>query len=670
MKNIKNLLIMIFTFVFLFIGLKGVDAANGFSTLPKVSSFPNSIDNLGSGGFVYYSGGTIYHQSGEPDGVPHFMYKTAEGLPISCLDLGKKVPSGSCSLGGNVTQKQKYGLAKMLDLYPMTAGSYTNYFWAEVVGQMYIGGNAVGCHGSYYSYNDGKYKEAYTNDAICDAIDVAIEKMDNYATNAMKSSTISLSPSSLDTGNWTYDREKGSYLSSTITLSSSNLSNITKSITPSSPASFKSGTPSDKYQLTIPVSSVTPGTTYSMTVKVQGTAPTYYEAPVYDCGGNFQRVVFPKLKATGGGEKSATTTVTFKLTNKLSVKKVDKDSQKLIKDAKFTITGPNNYKKEVTTSDTAAVVVDNNLPFGKYCITEEVAPRGYTPYDFKNQPEKCVTFDGSVTTQDLTITLENKKTEVKISKQDIANSKEIKGATLEIVDEHQNPIDRTKEEYKCVVISPEKFINSKEISWISGDKAVTINCLPDGEYYLHEILPADGYTATEKQGTYLKFTMEDGKPKNGNVVMKNELTTVLISKLDASSKKEIKGATLSILDEAKKQIDLTEEKYANVQIVDGEFIKDKGVSWVSTGETMEIQGLPIGTYYLVEDMAPAGYVKEKEMVEIEITMDGVIAKAKINNTLKVNVPDTGMNTWGYVIIGGLLLIVGMVVVYFVTRKKA
>ena len=85
---------------------------------------------------------------------------------------------------------------------------------------------------------------------------------------------------------------------------------------------------------------------------------------------------------------------------------------------------------------------------------------------------------------------------------------------------------------------------------------------------------------------------------------------------------------------------------------------------------MEIQGLPIGTYYLVEDMAPAGYVKEKEMVEIEITMDGVIAKAKINNTLKVNVPDTGMNTWGYVIIGGLLLIVGMVVVYFVTRKKA
>ena len=56
----------------------------------------------------------------------------------------------------------------------------------------------------------------------------------------------------------------------------------------------------------------------------------------------------------------------------------------------------------------------------------------------------------------------------------------------------------------------------------------------------------------------------------------------------------------------------------------------------------DIEGLPTGKYYLVEDIAPEGYEKSSEKIEIEITDAGAVKDkvVMINSPKKVPVPDT------------------------------
>lgn len=192
----------------------------------------------------------------------------------------------------------------------------------------------------------------------------------------------------------------------------------------------------------------------------------------------------------------------------------------------------------------------------------------------------------------LTLTAEPSKVEVKISKQDITGSKEVKGATLVI-----------------------KKGNTEVTKWVSEGTIKKIS-LDAGTYTLEETIAPAGYKLSSSKVT---FTVNsngtvtvDGKVVD-KVIMKNEPFYITISKLGLTKDKELVGAKLKITDkDGKLTIDL-----------DG-----KSLEWITT-ESAEKFHLAEGTYYLTEIEAPAGYIKSDKTIEFIVEKDGTI---KVNKT--------------------------------------
>ncbi|MCB6416730.1 hypothetical protein LI221_17030, partial [Faecalimonas umbilicata] len=110
-------------------------------------------------------------------------------------------------------------------------------------------------------------------------------------------------------------------------------------------------------------------------------------------------------------------------------------------------------------------------------------------------------------------------------------------------------------------------------------------------YTLVETKPADGYVTAES----IDFTIENTADIQ-KVEMLDDVTKVEISKTDITGKKELPGATLTILDS------------------DGNVVE----IWVSTNEPHYIEKLPIGTYTLREEQAPDGYLVAED-ITFEVT---------------------------------------------------
>lgn len=103
----------------------------------------------------------------------------------------------------------------------------------------------------------------------------------------------------------------------------------------------------------------------------------------------------------------------------------------------------------------------------------------------------------------------------------------------------------------------------------------------------------------------------ENKELKDSTTLKISVTTeVQISKIDATTGKELPGAKL-ILESA-----------------DGSY-KD---SWISTNEPKVIKGLKPGKYYLTEEYAPEGYILSSEKIEFEIKTDGAVVKVVMKNS--------------------------------------
>ena len=184
-------------------------------------------------------------------------------------------------------------------------------------------------------------------------------------------------------------------------------------------------------------------------------------------------------------------------------------------------------------------------------------------------------------------------TKTVISKQDITTKKELPGAKLVIKD-----------------------ANGKEvISWTSGTTAKTISGLQAGNYTLCETAAPAGY---ELYTECIKFTVKaDGtttKVVMYNTPKKEEVkkTTVVISKQDITTKKELPGAKLMIKDANGKEV----------------------ISWTSGTTAKQITGLTAGNYTLCEIDAPAGYELYTECIKFTVKADGTTTKVVMYNTPK------------------------------------
>ena len=222
----------------------------------------------------------------------------------------------------------------------------------------------------------------------------------------------------------------------------------------------------------------------------------------------------------------------------------------------------------------------------------------------------------------------NSKNIIRISKQDISG-KEISGATLKICTE----VDYEAKRNEC---TPAKTVNDIEMTWVSTSQIHEIAGVKKGNYYIVEVTPPRGYIsatiATAFSIDELGNVKTRGKTitndqfKNGNViVIENDLSSITISKQDMATSKELPGATLSICRaylDSNGEWQLLTDQYDN-ECIPAVLSNGEEAVWVSTNKPKKIEGLGVGTYYLVEKIAPTDY-STAESILFTLKADGTL----------------------------------------------
>mgnify|MGYP002624709006 CR=1 FL=1 len=311
----------------------------------------------------------------------------------------------------------------------------------------------------------------------------------------------------------------------------------------------------------------------------------------------------------------------FNAPDKLLISKVAAGSDKELSGAKLTlkavtqgVTFENTYAKRAgselaldkSTDLTQVSFVSGSseteiyaIPAGDYVLIEETAPDGYK---VTSQIEFSIGTDGNVVTRSATATnaqgetvllVDDELTSVKVSKVDVADSKELEGALIQILNADG---------------SVAEDINGNKAEWTSTKEAHEVKGLKTGvEYTLHEVTAPDGYAVSADT----QFSID----KNGNIItrgstaanaqgetvllVEDKLTSVKVSKVDAANDEEIEGAFIQILDSEGNVVEINGQK----------------IEWTSTTEAHEVKGLKTGVEYrLHEETAPDGYTVASDTV--------------------------------------------------------
>ncbi|MEE5993389.1 MAG: SpaA isopeptide-forming pilin-related protein [Oscillospiraceae bacterium] len=286
-----------------------------------------------------------------------------------------------------------------------------------------------------------------------------------------------------------------------------------------------------------------------------------------------------------------------------------------IKDAKNTdnTTFVNDGTSITFTSNDAPTVIQG-LANGTYTLQETTAPAGF-------QITETFTFevqDGKVVDrEDNQVIVKDMPNIVTISKTDIAGSKELDNAKLEITGTFHTGNITVKDADGNA--PKELTITEDKISYITEGKSVSIYGIEDGTYQLTETSAPSGYETAET----ITFTVKNGKVANeefpdNHVIMKDDYSKhdVTVSKKNIAGE-EIEGATLTIT-----QND-TEELIE---------------SWTSVkGESHIVKGLqPMTIYVLEETSAPNGYVKAEKLYFIIDLTGSIFTSATDDETSFMN----------------------------------
>lgn len=288
----------------------------------------------------------------------------------------------------------------------------------------------------------------------------------------------------------------------------------------------------------------------------------------------------------------ATTNLQLTLKNKkntLKVGKIDADTKEYVAGATLRITNSNGDKVKEFVSESNLTEV-RGLSNGKYYIEEIKAPAGY----IKSKTKKEITITDA--TSEITTTLENKKIKVTLNKVAVDTGKALDGVMFELLDSSKARLTTFKTTTSKTVISD-------------------LVKLTTGTYYLREISTKDGYVLDD---TLHEFSISEDDYEF-TVTLKNKPITVMLGKIDAKTKKYIKGATLRV------------SKVANSAKSISATADATEITFVSDSTPTEIKGLTAGAYVLEEIKAPTGYVGSNSKIYFEVTNKGTVETYLIAN---------------------------------------
>ncbi|MBR6231082.1 MAG: LPXTG cell wall anchor domain-containing protein, partial [Lachnospiraceae bacterium] len=236
------------------------------------------------------------------------------------------------------------------------------------------------------------------------------------------------------------------------------------------------------------------------------------------------------------------------------------------------------------------------------------------------------------------------KTKVKVSKVDVADGKEIEGATIQILDKDGNVVEE----------------------WTSTKEAHEIEGLTTGvEYTLKEKVAPDGYTIASETTFTIdetgKVTSTGTITEDGMLLVESAKTKVVVSFVDKSGK-ALEGARLQILAKSGKVVE----------------------EWTSGKDAHMIEGLNPGEYELKDTSSPKGYntaasisftleadgtVKVNGKTAEKITMTVDKAPASIDTTPKSDTASAKTGDTNTVLPFAVMMALSAATIVYVTAKR-
>lgn len=346
-----------------------------------------------------------------------------------------------------------------------------------------------------------------------------------------------------DTLNFT--KSGSNYVSNVIKVTGSDIASLNTPTVTGPAGTTISGNNNDGYIVTVPVSSLVTGNN-TVTVSFKANRNPYSLAYQY-VHGNYQQVT-PNItkQVVETAETSVSGGITIKnQKNEIKFIKYSLNDGILnfmpgvklhIEDSNGSIAKDVSGNSLSWTSTEQPYVVKELKP-GVYYLVEEEVPSGYS---VSSKIKFEVKSDGTFTTADLNLDLSdtelekitgydniavimvNRPTRVEISKTSFTTGEELPGATLQILDKDKNPIldEDGNEMYK----------------WVSTTSPHVIEGLPEGVYYLKEIIAPDGYVKFEEMiefevksdGTVTKVEMTNDSMVNVPNTLSTRSTLLLV----------------------------------------------------------------------------------------------------------------------------------------------
>lgn len=321
-----------------------------------------------------------------------------------------------------------------------------------------------------------------------------------------------------------FTKSGSNYVSNSITVTS----NVGYDATTNIGTIEKSG---NSIKVVVPVSSVQMGSTVNVNVTIKSGTILYSVARNYDCGSSYQTLTPAKTETvTDSKTQSVSGSITREKTS-VKVLKIDSAKNK-IKDVEFMLQTEAQYKaktdgtKKVTNGKD--VLTFDGLVSGTYYLSETKPADGYN--DYTQVVKLTIDEDGQVYVSSKkmdnnTITITNTKTKTEISKINSVDSKELPGATLQI-------LDKDKKEMSCTILDEDgKEKKLDKCTWVSGEEPVIIVGLNRGKYYLEETIAPEGYELNENM---VEFEVKSNGTTN-KVQMKNDIIVEVPNTLSSKS---------------------------------------------------------------------------------------------------------------------------------------